>query len=651
MTKGPFGFNDNEPTEPTAEEIAATAAADAKHAERLEQIAKKLLQTYKRLAQWDRFTKANAGSPNEWEQVQKRRAKAYEDKLRLEREFNAVFEGDKNLPIVRPTLESTLEEIVAQIKRFFVIDETDAQILALWIVNSHVFLLQIFEHTPFLIVHSKDPGSGKSYLAEFIEELAANVRMTSSMTGSRLEAFLEKQAKRRANPDLVKYWNDNGLLGLGLNTLLFDEADRYENTGLLMRLLHAAHRKRGMFISKDGSDVRCFAPIAVFRLHDPRHHAELHAFVSRSILLEMKQADRNNPDHKREQWTEDNRRRLPFLNQQISFLVQENKANFKRWRPEGELLTGVSNRRADNWRPLIAIADVAEGHWGETIRRIASTPLTDPEPSTVAGSQPMSSEKERGKARIVAHLNGSGGRCRRTDLYADVFKYNLPSVHLSTYLTELEMEGRIRTYKEAPTRAGGRYTEMIELMRAASPAPAPAMIEPDLREEKSRCWFTPKEVMQAIHEVLGPAALDPASPPRPVWVRARRHYTEAKDGLSQSWRNDGWLFLNPPWEEIRKWLMKLYAEIANGNVRQAVVIIRNRRSNAYDGLIEGGAALINLGRLKFGNATSTCRDDAACFVLEFDNETVDALLAAFHRHGIHKAKVDRYGNKPAAAPV
>jgi hypothetical protein len=227
---------------------------------------------------------------------------AYERKAQLELEFKAALEGDKNLPMVRPTLASTLDDVVREIERFLVIDHDDALIIALWIVQIHVFLLEIFEHAPLLMVFSKHPDSGKTTLAELIQELAANVRLTASLTGTRLEAFLEKQANKRNDPDQIKYWADNCLVGLGLNTLLFDEGDNHKPTGLLLRLINTAHRKRGSFWSKDGEDVPCFAPIAVFRIEDPRYFHELRAQVSRSVLIEMKQRAPNNPDHERAGW-------------------------------------------------------------------------------------------------------------------------------------------------------------------------------------------------------------------------------------------------------------------------------------------------------------------------------------------------------------
>jgi hypothetical protein len=140
-------------------------------------------------------------------------------------------------------------------------------------------------------------------------------------TGTRLELFLMREAEKQKDPELAKYWRDNNLVGLGLNTLLLDEVDQYKATGLMLRILHAAHRKRGVFWSSKAEDVPCFSPLAVFRLHDPRHDPQLRPLVSRSILIQMQKRDEENPAHTRVDWCEDNRLHLPALKQQIAQLV------------------------------------------------------------------------------------------------------------------------------------------------------------------------------------------------------------------------------------------------------------------------------------------------------------------------------------------
>jgi len=163
-------------------------------------------------------------------------------------------------------------------------------------------------------------------------------------------------------------------------------------------------------------------------------------------------------------------------------------------------------------------------------------------------------------------------------------------------------------------------------------------------------WYTPKEVMDAIHHVLGPCELDPASPAQPVHVQARRWFTEEVDGLTQSWAISplGYLFLNPPWNgnprPIPIWVDRLIREYKCGNVPRAIVVLPYKSSQSLDKLKAAGAVIVNLGRLKYGGATSTSRDDTGCFLLGFKKAQVDALVASFKVHGVRRADVISNGS-------
>jgi hypothetical protein len=193
-----FYESTQQPPELTPEETQAIAAREAKRAERVAQAAHELEKLRRLLELYARFRKDNC-SKQEWENVQQKRKEACQKKAKLELEFAAALAGDKNLPMVRPTLANTLDEIVRETERFLVIDHDDAQSIALWIVQTHVFLLEVFEHTPFLMVFSKHPDSGKSTLAELIWELSANVRFTASLVNA-------AHRKRPSSP-VALYWS------------------------------------------------------------------------------------------------------------------------------------------------------------------------------------------------------------------------------------------------------------------------------------------------------------------------------------------------------------------------------------------------------------------------------------------------------------
>ena len=69
-------------------------------------------------------------------------------------------------------------------------------------------------------------------------------------------------------------------------------------------------------------------------------------------------------------------------------------------------------------------------------------------------------------------------------------------------------------------------------------------------------WYTPPAVFDALGLTFD---LDPCSPGEgKSFVPARRHYTEADDGLAQPW--EGLVFMNPPYgRATRHWVERLAA--------------------------------------------------------------------------------------------
>jgi len=79
-------------------------------------------------------------------------------------------------------------------------------------------------------------------------------------------------------------------------------------------------------------------------------------------------------------------------------------------------------------------------------------------------------------------------------------------------------------------------------------------------------WRTPGWLLDSIGLGYG---LDPCAPTSGYYaVRARKVFTIAENGLLQSWRGHGEVFVNPPWSEERRavvsWLRKFFAEADGG---------------------------------------------------------------------------------------
>lgn len=104
-------------------------------------------------------------------------------------------------------------------------------------------------------------------------------------------------------------------------------------------------------------------------------------------------------------------------------------------------------------------------------------------------------------------------------------------------------------------------------------------------------WLTPPELIAAI----GPFDLDPCSPgARRPWDTAATHYGIEDDGMRQEWTGRVWL--NPPYADMRRWLVRL-AEHGNGT---ALIFARVETALWFDLVWSRATAVLFLrGRLSF----------------------------------------------------
>ncbi len=73
-------------------------------------------------------------------------------------------------------------------------------------------------------------------------------------------------------------------------------------------------------------------------------------------------------------------------------------------------------------------------------------------------------------------------------------------------------------------------------------------------EETTNTWLTPPYIFKP----LGPFDLDPCCPPNMPWKTARFMLTEEEDGLKTPWKEDHFVFCNPPYgKETEVWLNKM----------------------------------------------------------------------------------------------
>jgi hypothetical protein len=151
-------------------------------------------------------------------------------------------------------------------------------------------------------------------------------------------------------------------------TVLLDEADRYvKNNPDLISVVDAGHKKNGVALRCIGDDQepRAFsvwAPMVIAGIGNLAGTVE-----DRSIVLTMQ---RKPPGHKLTRFRGDRPpKELIILASQAARWAADNQITLGNADPSMPAV--LSNRMADNWRPLLAVADLAGEEWGRKARAAA----------------------------------------------------------------------------------------------------------------------------------------------------------------------------------------------------------------------------------------------------------------------------------------
>ncbi len=125
-----------------------------------------------------------------------------------------------------------------------------------------------------------------------------------------------------------------------------------------------------------------------------------------------------------------------------------------------------------------------------------------------------------------------------------------------------------------------------------------SLFEHKFHEDSSDEFGTPADFHRPLAEAVGGFDLDPASGAEATPLASTR-YTEEDDGLAQEWFGTVWL--NPPFSEKTRWVRKTRAEVADGNVQTAVVLLPVDTSTQlfHDHVTDARAVCFVEGRLSF----------------------------------------------------
>ena len=239
-------------------------------------------------------------------------------------------------------------EMVAVVNRYMVLAPFAPVVIALWIALT--YLTDAVEILPRLLLTSPTRECGKTRLFAILAALVRRALSASSITPAAL--FRAIQA---ASP-----------------TLLLDEMDNaaLHDNPELRALLNSGHSRPTAWAVRcvgEGRDMRAdrfstWAPVAFAAIGDLPD-----TVASRSVRVPMRRRTPDEPiarmrEHRIAAELEPLRRRLARWCQDHAERVRD---------AEPEMPDGLGDRDADNWTPLLAIADTIGGEWPSLARETA----------------------------------------------------------------------------------------------------------------------------------------------------------------------------------------------------------------------------------------------------------------------------------------
>lgn len=236
-----------------------------------------------------------------------------------------------------------IQSLAAAFKRHLALPPGAACGMALWVLHCHA--LDASSISPRLALTSPERRCGKTSALAILMQLCPRPLPASNITAAALFRTTEQYQP----------------------TLLLDEADTYivgkDADQALKGLINSGHRRATAAVPRcvdDTHEVRLFSTWAatgialIGKLPD--------TLTDRSIVIPMR---RRKPDEPVER-LRDNDERLATLCRMAARWAADHMDQLRGADPE---LSGLNDRAMDNWRPLVAVADVAGENWPKLARR------------------------------------------------------------------------------------------------------------------------------------------------------------------------------------------------------------------------------------------------------------------------------------------
>ncbi|MEJ8658345.1 DUF3631 domain-containing protein [Streptomyces sp. MS1.AVA.4] len=257
--------------------------------------------------------------------------------------------GPENIPAAIDGA-ALLGEVEAFHRRFNVFP-TEAAYVAVTLWDAHAHLLDCFDSTPRLAFLSPEPGSGKSRALEIVETLVPRAEATVNASPNALFRLVEAAE--------------------GRPTLLFDEIDtvfgpKAGDNEPVRGFLNSGYRRIGTMLRcvGDGANqsVQRFSSFCAVAMAGLGSLPD--TILTRSVIIRMRKRAPN--EHVEPYRLRLNEKEGHALRDQLARWADSVRDQVADSWPE--LPEGVTDRPADVWEPLLAVAEAAGGDWPRRAR-------------------------------------------------------------------------------------------------------------------------------------------------------------------------------------------------------------------------------------------------------------------------------------------
>ena len=250
-----------------------------------------------------------------------------------------------------------LDEVAQAAHSHLVLQDCDAKKIALYVAHTHA--LAAAQCSPRLVVIGPTIGCGKTTALRILSRLTPRPLLISDISAAGLY-----RATETAKP-----------------TVLIDEVDaKVLGNPAFRRLLNGGFNRDGALVARGCGVFDSFSPVILATISELPE-----SLRDRSIVIPIK---RKLPQEKVAPLDAAALTHLAALNEKLATFAAERGGELAAANPI--MPDAVTNRLADKWQPLLAIADAAGGHWPQTARSLAIQAATEEEAARSPGELALS---------------------------------------------------------------------------------------------------------------------------------------------------------------------------------------------------------------------------------------------------------------------